>query len=55
MEFTNYDIKKLFKSRARLDVTRRCFGNKVINNWNSLSDNRVKCKTVSSFKNKLLA
>jgi len=35
---------------ARLDVRRRCFSHRVLDNWNALSDNCVKCKTVSSFK-----
>ena len=36
--------KKLFKSRARLDIRKYSFSNRIVDKWNSLSDNSVNCK-----------
>jgi len=41
--------KKLFKMMTRLHVRRR-FSNRVVNNWNTLSDKCINCLTVYSFK-----
>jgi len=44
---------KLFKKRARLDVRKFVFSNRVVNSWNSLSENSVACISVNSFKKQL--
>ena len=31
--------KKLFKSRARLDIRKYTFSNRIVDKWNSLSEN----------------
>jgi len=41
--------QKLFKKRFR----RNSFGNRVIDNWNSLSAYCVHCKTIDNFKKHL--
>jgi len=43
--------KKLFKSRARLDIRKYSFSNRIVDKWNSLSENSVNCNTVNTFKN----
>ena len=44
--------KKLFKSRARLDIRKYSFstGNRIVDKWNSISENNVNCNTVNTFK-----
>ena len=37
--------QKLFKKRFRLNIRKYDFGNRVIDNWNSLSADCVHCKT----------
>jgi len=41
---------KLFKKRFRLNVSKYAFSNRVIDNWNLLSANRVNCRTINTFK-----
>ena len=41
----------LFKKRFRLDVRKFAFCIRVVNDWNSLSSQRVNCVTVNTFKN----
>jgi len=41
---------KLFKRRFRLDVRKFVFSNIVVNAWNSLPTQCVKCNTVDTFK-----
>jgi len=42
--------KKLFKSRARLDIRKYTFSNRIVGKWNYLSENIVNCNTVNTFK-----
>ena len=44
---------KLFKPRINTDVGKFSFANRVINEWNLLSDDILSCCTVDKFKNKL--
>jgi len=44
---------KLFKKRFRLNVRKYKFSNRVIDNWNLLSANCVKCSTINTFKKHL--
>ena len=41
---------KLFKCQCRLDIGRFAFSNRVVNMWNSLSEDVVACDTVTGFK-----
>jgi len=36
--------------RARLDIRKYTFSNKIVDKWNSLSENSVNCNTVNTFK-----
>jgi len=45
--------QKLFKKRFRLNISKYAFGNRVIDNWNSLSVDCVHCKTVNTSKKHL--
>jgi len=58
LNFLEYDeggrrghSKKLFKKRTRLDVKKFSFSNRVVDEWNSLTDTCVNCITVNNFKN----
>ena len=42
---------KLFKGRARLEVRKHFFSQRVIEAWNKLPDEVVKAESVSKFKN----
>ena len=42
---------KLLKERARLDLRKYFFSNRVVNNWNSLPASVVEEETVNNFKN----
>src|SRR6266496_3525803 len=44
---------KLFKSFCKLDVKKFSFGNRVINEWNSLPDAVVNSVSINDFKGKL--
>ena len=44
---------KLVKNRARLDIRKYFFSNRVVNTWNSLPENVVMAETVNSFKARL--
>ena len=44
---------KLFKSRFNTNVGKFVFVNRIIDEWNKLSDDIISCNTVNSFKNKL--
>ena len=44
---------KLYKRRAKLDVGKYRFGNRVVNDWNSLPTSVVEADTINSFKGKL--
>ena len=50
---TRGNKKKLFKHRARLDVRKYYFSNRVVNLWNSLPDNIISAETVFSFEMRL--
>jgi ribonuclease P/MRP protein subunit RPP40 len=50
---TRGNSKKLTKKRVRLDVAKYSFGNRVINDWNSLPDDMVRAGSVDAFKGKL--
>ena len=43
---------KLYKERARLDVRKHFFANRVINNWNLLPEYVVSAPSVNCFKNR---
>jgi len=43
--------QKLSKKSFKLDVRKFAFGNRVVNDWNSLSSQCVNCCTVNTFKN----
>jgi len=45
--------EKLFKKRSRLDIRKCFFTNRVINEWNALSEEMIKCENVNIFKKKL--
>jgi len=45
-----YLDKKLFKRWCRLDIRKFAFSNRLVDNWNSLSDNCVSCNTLNNFK-----
>jgi len=45
--------KKLFKRRCRLDIKKFAFSNRIVDNWNSLSENCVGCTTLNNFKSNI--
>ena len=45
--------KKLFKYRARRDVRKYSFSNRVVDLWNSLPDSVISAETVFSFETRL--
>ena len=45
---------KLFKYRSDIELRKRFFSNRVINSWNSLSENTVMAETIEEFKANLL-
>jgi len=48
--------KKLFKSRARLDIRKYTFSNRIVDKWNSLSENSVNCnRPYSKYLQKCIA
>ena len=50
---TRGNKKKLFKHRARLDVRKYSFSNRVVNHWNSLPDSVISAETVFCFETRL--
>ena len=50
---TRGHAKKIFKQRARLQIRRRFFSLRVIDQWNGLPQAVVNVKTVSKFKARL--
>ena len=44
------NVCKLLKKRARLDVKKFCFSHRVVEHWNSLSDEAVAATSVNVFK-----
>jgi hypothetical protein len=44
---------KLFTRRARLDIRKNFFSNRVVERWNSLSQATIDAPTVNTFKNRL--
>ena len=44
---------KLYKSAVRLDCGKYFFTNRVVDEWNKLTEDIVSCNSVNSFKNKL--
>ena len=42
--------RKLFKRRCKLDIKKFTFSNRIVDNWNSLSENCVGCTTLNNFK-----
>ena len=58
-EFFSYPPKllrghkyKLYKEKARVDVRRKFFCSRVIENWNSLPVHVIEANTVNVFKNR---
>jgi len=45
--------QKLFKKRLRHNIRKYAFGNRVIDNWKSLSADCVHCKSINTFKKHL--
>ncbi len=45
--------KKIFKKRARLDIRKYSFCNRVVNNWIDLPDSVVNAKSALEFERKL--
>ena len=41
---------KLFKKRSRLNIRANTFSNRVVENWNSLSEDKVHAPSLNSFK-----
>ena len=50
---TRGNKKKLFKYRARLDVRKYSFSNRVVDLWNSLPDSVISAETVFTFQTRL--
>ena len=50
---TRGNKKKLFKYRARLDVRKDSFSNRVVDLWNSLPDSVISAETVFTFETRL--
>ena len=44
---------KLFPTHCRLNIRKYCFSNRIINLWNSLSDEIINTQSISVFKRKL--
>ena len=44
---------KIIKSSCRLDLRKFAFSQRVINVWNTLTEDTIACDTINSFKNKL--
>ena len=44
---------KLVKSRARLDITKYFFNNRVVDCWNKLPEHVIEATSVNMFKNRL--
>ena len=44
---------KIIKSSCRLDLRKFAFSHRVINVWNTLTEDIIACDTINSFKNKL--
>jgi ribonuclease P/MRP protein subunit RPP40 len=44
---------KLVKKNVRLDVRKYFFSNRVINEWNNLTEDIIQCETINNFKNKI--
>ena len=50
---TRGHLLKLVKNNTNLNVRLHTFSNRVINDWNNLSENAVQCRTVNAFKSTL--
>jgi len=48
-----YHSLKLFKQRFNTDIGKFVFANRIVDEWNKLSEEIVSCSSVNSFKNKL--
>merc|ERR1712055_469055 len=44
--------KKIFKTRAHLNIRRNFFSWRVVDKWNSLTEEEVSAQSTASFKNK---
>jgi len=44
---------KIAKQRTRLDLRKRFFSQRVVNEWNSLPQHVIEASTVNMFKNRL--
>ena len=44
---------KLTKQIYMTELRRHCFSNRIVNNWNSLSDHVVAAETLNTFKARL--
>ena len=43
---------KLFKCRARLNVRKNCFSNRVVGSWNALPESAVLAPSLNAFKSR---
>ncbi|KAG7170338.1 hypothetical protein Hamer_G016154 [Homarus americanus] len=50
---TRANTKKIYKTRARLNLRRHSFPSRVVNNWNGLPEWVVNVETVEKFEAKL--
>ena len=44
---------KLAKPQCRTRIRQHCFNNRIVNDWNSLTDEIVQAPSINSFKNRL--
>ena len=50
---TRGNSRKIFKTRARLNLRKNAFSNRVVNNWNVLPEWVVNAETVEMFESRL--
>ena len=50
---TRGNTKKIFKTRARLDVRKMSFTNRVVNDWNDMPEWVVNADSVEKFERRL--
>ena len=48
-----YTRAKVFKTHAKKKARQFCFSQRIVNNWNGLSQHVVSASTINEFKNRL--